>query len=156
MNPPPELENLLNSLDQYHAGLVRAQAATADPVLRQQLAAVADRLKQSQLQFAGEYQNVTDGLRQRLADAKRKADEARQTVAQAREKLAAAAAKPPEPPAAPEKPNGKVDPELGRQLRIELLERFGNHQPPGNAGKSSPRTAWEDGWNEWDGSEDDR
>ncbi len=128
----PDLSQLLAALDGVSAQMARAQAAALDEPLRRQLAGLATRLRQIQGQFKTEYPKAVAAQQARMAEITRRAratlDRVAQLRQQAEEADKARAAPPPPPP--PEEP---VDPGLGRKLRDELLERFGN-LPPGKRG----------------------
>ncbi len=147
MSPMNDLEKIVRSLEEHHARILEAQESAADPAIRQQLGMLAGKIKEGQSQFINEYTKAVAANQKQLEEAKKTAQETLKKVAEARAKMAAAAQEGMKPKVEAKKPEPEIDPDLGRKLRIELLERFGDKKPKKEQRGSAEGEIWED-WGE--------
>jgi hypothetical protein len=131
---------------QFLTNVESAQATTTNPLVRYQLAAMAESVRSAHVRFAEEFQRIDAALDQRLAETRKLAEDTLQRLQQARAELDAAAAAVPEVPSPPEPPpEPLVDGQLADRLRDELLERFGDLPGRGSRGpRPDDRELWED------------
>ncbi len=144
MDPLQELEKATRALDGLRDHISGAIDNAPDDATEQQLRQLSQHIEQGQSQLMAESRKVVAAARQNLESAKQAAQEAQQKLDEAQQRLAAEANKPALPPKKPEAP---IDPDLGKTLRAELLERFGKHQRPREGTGLSEGKIWE----EWDG-----
>src|SRR5207244_2722208 len=118
--------------------VTKAQANATDETVRRQLDVLGPKLKTSSGQFVASYPASMAAAQGKLQDADRGGKEAQEEMVRLRQQ--AAAAEEAQKAAAAPKPVEALDPNLGRTLRLELLERFGSGPlPAGKAASGGPR-----------------
>jgi len=133
----PSFDQLLASMDTFFAHAAKAESAGG--AAGQQLGALVGKLQQAQAQLQTAYPREVARLRQEMAAAQDQARATQDEVARLRQQAAAVpeVGKPLPAPPAPAGP--AVDPDLGWNLRTELLERFGRTpRPTAGAGRAAP------------------
>jgi hypothetical protein len=139
----------------FRSHIVAARELAQDPGVRAELDQAISRMDQSFAEFKQTFPKAVDEVKQTMASAEAKANEASQMLAaaeqqraQAEEALKAsaeAAARPQAPAVVVPQP---IDLKLVAQLRQELLERFaGWRKRPDGTGQVVDREIWED-WDE--------
>jgi hypothetical protein len=143
---PATLADLATAMAEFLSNLESAQEATTNPLVRHQLATMAESVRSAHSQFAAEYQRLDAAFGQRLAETRKLAEETMQRLQQVQSDLDAAAAAVPEMPSPPEPPpEPPVDGELADRLRDELLELFGDLPARGSRGpRPDDRELWQD------------
>lgn len=120
MNPLYSLERALDTLGNLHGDLVSAQEGSMDTLLREELARLAIRAKQTAENLAYSQLNAAQSLETKK---KKSADMAAANKAAIAQKKKAAAAAKAAPGATDEPSDPPIDPLLGAQLAKELLAR---------------------------------
>jgi hypothetical protein len=141
MGQMPDLEQLTAALNTMRAALAKAEPQVVDEGTRAQIRSYTAQLDKATAE-------VMAKLPSELANLERQMEQTKQSVAATQAKLAelqgqAAAAKAAREAAAiaPKSPPETIDPELGRTLRDELLERFGDGKAAvGKAKPADPET----------------
>lgn len=161
MPTPPDFDQVCSDFRRFRTMIDKTIANSQGSAARDQLQRVATHLDDNFAKFVEEYpqamkkldddrtrvEQKLSGTRQKLAETKAEVAraEAAQKRAQAASKTAATAEAPKVPKAA--KPAAAIDPELGPNLRDELLGRFNGILEPGQPDFAPPiREVWED----WD------
>jgi hypothetical protein len=101
-----------------------------DEGIRRQMEAHAARMKEAQGQFLAAFPKSLAKMQKELIEGQQRVQGMRDQVDQAKQQAAAAEAARKAASATPAKPvEGAIDRDLGQELRIELLQRFGNLPP---------------------------
>jgi hypothetical protein len=138
MTTPPDLSQIGRALDAFQVQLAQVRANAPNETVRQQLAELAPRLKEAQGQFLAGYPVAMAAARKKLQDAEKQGQALQDEVDQLRKQAEAAEEAQRAAAAARPRPVGEaIDPKLGRTLRLEILERFGNGSPGGEAADES-------------------
>lgn len=135
MDSPEELAKLSKGLEQMRVRLLDLMHETADVEVRKQMQVAADRIQDGAIPFVKDYPKLKADVERRLQETKKSAEG---TIAKAEElqrKLKEMEELAKQPPPAPP-PESPLNPQLGLQLRDELLNLFGDRSDAGGAGIS--------------------
>jgi len=135
----PDLDKAAAALEEMHARILTAQDLAPDEATRQQLQALGTLIGDNKSKVVDECRKTMADLDQRIDKAKQAAEAALQRTQEKKAKLEAAAAQGPPRPPAPDKPP-PIDPNLSRDLRQELLDRYG--KPGGSQPVNPDQELW--------------
>jgi septum formation inhibitor MinC len=144
--PADDLSRFAAAFEGFHAKLVGRLSGMPDGPERAQFRAFVDHLQTTQRQFLVESEKLSQQLQDTMQKAQSNIDAAKaktEAASAAREEKLAklAAAKAP-------KPVKELDPNLGRRLRKQLLDEFGDLNTP-KAKPSTEELEWEWEWNDF-------
>jgi hypothetical protein len=139
MGQKPELEQLTAALDTMRAALAKAEPQILDEKIRQELRFYTALLDKSHADVMVKYPIEVANLERQMEQTRQRAAATQRGLAELLAQAAAAKDARQAAAGAPKTPAEPIDPELGRTLRDELLERFGDGKA--SRGKARPLDA---------------
>jgi hypothetical protein len=144
--PEADFNQVCNEFRQFRALIDRTLAAPGDAAVKQHLKSVSETLDTAFADLQEAYPKAHAAIDAQLAEVHKTAEETGAKLAGLKQSIAAAQDIGPVDPTASIPP---PDPQLGQQLRQELLERFGakvDHAQP----TAPDREIWQDwNWQDW-------
>jgi len=126
MGPRPNLEQLTSALDALKVEMAKVEPLIVDESTRQQFRLYSGLLEKAQAEVMATYPQAVARLKQRMDQTRQSAHATQERLAEVLKQAAAARAAHRTASTAPPEPPEAIDPDLGRKLRDELLERFGD------------------------------
>jgi hypothetical protein len=126
MGRQPNLEQLTSALGALKAELAKVEPLIVDESTRQQFHLYSTLLEKAQAEVMATYPQAVASLKQRMDQTRQSAEATQRRLGEVMQQAAAARAAHKAASTAPTESPESVDPDLGRKLRDELLERFGD------------------------------
>lgn len=153
--PPLSFPEVMAMLSKFQEALGNVHSSLTLPNEREMLGGILEQLQTQRAKAEELFPQVMGEMKKTAEESRAKAEAMQSQIEQGKAEAAELLAKSPRPapakerPAAAPKPEAKIDPTLGQQLRQELLEKFGGPAAPEKAGRAeSEREIWEDwDWN---------
>jgi predicted phage gp36 major capsid-like protein len=147
--PQVDFNQVCDEFRQFRGIIDRALAAPGDAAVKQHLQSVSATLDKTFAELQEAYPKAEAAINAQLAGVEQTAQETGAKLAGLKESIAAAAAQG-DPAAGAAPPVAPPDPQLGQQLRKEVLERFGDRSKAHEPVSTADREIWQDwNWQDW-------
>jgi hypothetical protein len=144
---PIDFNQLLNQIGTLQQSLAEVHAKAPPSAERDLLGQLLAKIPAARAEVEQSYPKARTEIQQSLARTQAGIEAEGQKLAQHEAALAAAIEQAKQPPAPPSLPEVEFPPDLGQQLRNELLGGFGLPLPP-RANTGGIREIWQD-WDQW-------